>query len=234
MSFTPILSRGEKPRAEREGCQSGDVREIPREADSKRVTRSEIHDERKAAYEPNTGRRDISHVLNLLSALFVLPSVTLCVGGVCHKSAVSALLVAILVLASYDDIRNRRIRNITCLFVLATGFLNRWDTVSFLWRTGTGLAVFILLSIIYYLAPKKSIGGGDVKMLASLAFALGPERFALASAAILVIAIFLMFVMIAEKTAGGKPEKKPLMPLICAGVFLSLTLIEAVVSAVFM
>jgi len=89
------------------------------------------------------------------------------------------IIAAILVWAAYSDLQSRRIPNtasviIFCLFILlaATNIIGGVDFMAALtWPAVTGGAALIIGLILFSL---NAFGGGDVKLIAAMAFITGP------------------------------------------------------------
>ena len=92
-----------------------------------------------------------------------------------HKHIVLALLCAVLAIAVYGDVRNHRISNTLNLFGLMAGLGLQYlgnglqGVTSGLLGAGVGLACFAPFYLL------RSMGAGDVKLLATVGAFLGPQ-----------------------------------------------------------
>lgn len=98
-----------------------------------------------------------------------------------------ACLCVPLIWLSVTDLRARRIPNACVLLVMgihATSCLlrrNVWALAAgALWASGLLLALVALSSLLGRHARTGPLGGGDIKLMAAMAFCLGPRRLALA------------------------------------------------------
>lgn len=155
-----------------------------------------------------------------LGIVAVLSGAILLMKGISHRSAVFVLLNAVLVFAAYEDMLYRRVRNLVCILVFATGFLFEWDLSSFIRRLILALAVFGVLALIYYLFPGKAPGGGDVKMIAALAFSLGATGFLYGMLGTLAFSVFALVTALLTGYKVMYRTRIPFLPLICSGVFV--------------
>ena len=76
------------------------------------------------------------------------------------------LFSSLLLAASYTDIKRREIRDTACVLLVLTGFLK----FSFQNLLGIFVALPFLIAAMF---KEKSIGGGDIKLTATVGFVLG-------------------------------------------------------------
>ncbi len=131
------------------------------------------------------------------------------------------LFALLLVLAAVWDIRKREIPDAISLLIMITGLLaiDTWDALSGLVMTGLP---YFLAAILIHRDDGFSIGGGDIKLMASCGFVLGAPLGAMQSIISLVLA------MIAGLCIRLSSERKklnlitlPLAPFFCAGGIFS-------------
>ena len=79
------------------------------------------------------------------------------------------------------------------------------------------------LFLVWRLKKGRALGGADVKIISSLAFAVGARR---ALAALAVAAVSCLCVFAIRRFAKNRAEEKtlPLVPFIAAGTFISMLL----------
>lgn len=122
---------------------------------------------------------------------------------------------ALLVAASFWDIRKRTIPDILCLFIALTGLL-AFDPEK-LW--GILAAVPLLIGA---LIRKDGMGGGDIKLMAATGFVLGlrPSMTAIA-VGFAVLALFYSVYAIVQKLRGrDMPRAYPLTPFLSLGCLM--------------
>ena len=134
-----------------------------------------------------------------------------------------SLICAALTAASESDLRTKRAGNVFPLIILAAGAAGAGMLRELLPMLASGLLFFIPLYLVWRIKKGRSLGGADVKIISSLAFAVGARR-ALASLAVASISCLCVFAI--RRFAGKHAEEKtlPLVPFIAAGTFISMLL----------
>ena len=134
-----------------------------------------------------------------------------------------SLICALLTAASESDLRTKRAGNVFPLTILATGAAGSGTLRELLPMLASGLLFFIPLFLVWRLKKGRALGGADVKIISSLAFAVGARR---ALAALAVAAVSCLCVFAIRRFAKNRAEEKtlPLVPFIAAGTFISMLL----------
>jgi Flp pilus assembly protein protease CpaA len=125
------------------------------------------------------------------------------------------LPLAFLMIAAGFDLRSRQIPDTLSVLVIVWGlaaFVAGWQPVSF-WSMLGGLGVALVIGMAFFALG--AFGGGDVKMLSALGFALGlellvPTLFWIAVAGGLVAAVYLC----------RKQREVPYLPALVLGLLL--------------
>ncbi|WRS29006.1 A24 family peptidase (plasmid) [Oscillospiraceae bacterium MB08-C2-2] len=130
------------------------------------------------------------------------------------------ILIFSFFIASLWDIRSRTIPDLTHILILAAGVLNLVTGGISIWEAFSSLLIMTGASILLTLTID-SIGGGDLKMISSTAFACG-----LYSS---IQALLLSFLLAGAYILIGKSLKKlkgddaiPLAPFLSAGYIVAL------------
>ncbi len=117
------------------------------------------------------------------------------------------LFSCLLMAASYTDIKRREIPDIICLFIAFTGLL-RFSLVNL-------LGIFAALPfLIAAMLKENSIGGGDIKLTATVGIVLGFWRgiYGLMIGLTLLVLFYIMLIII-EKIRRKQVAKNLSMPL---------------------
>ena len=117
------------------------------------------------------------------------------------------LFSCLLMVASYTDIKRREIPDIICLFIVLTGLL-RFSLVNL-------LGIFAALPfLIAAMLKENSIGGGDIKLTATVGIVLGFWRgiYGLMIGLTLLVLFYIMLAII-EKIRRKQVAKNLSMPL---------------------
>ena len=133
-----------------------------------------------------------------------------------YNIIVLSILVALFII-SFLDSKTREISNYMILLLLALNIaLVFFDYIIFWDKIVTFICSVIIMSIIYYWSErvnKKSIGGGDIKLVAVLSLGMGFYRTIL-----FVLFYSILIIIIAIK---GVKNKIPMSPLITISYLIS-------------
>ncbi|SFS86049.1 prepilin peptidase [Marininema halotolerans] len=134
----------------------------------------------------------------------------------------------ILLLATWTDLRERLIYDRFVLSLLGWGFLLHCyeqfteGSVPWLEYSLSAIGVFLGLAVIAILTGGRSIGGGDIKLFAAIAFALGLDALLLIFfISHLLGAFFAIFAKIKHRKDVDRKWEMPFAPFILAGVIIT-------------
>jgi Flp pilus assembly protein protease CpaA len=128
-------------------------------------------------------------------------------------------IVVLAAYAGYTDLKRREIDDWVPIFIALYGtimqllYFNRLPEAIF-----CAIVVFSMLFVVY-LASKGGLGGGDVKLLTSLAFFFGFNSFAVVMIACVIAAAYGIIQAIA--TRQGLKTESPFAPAVFLSVFLA-------------
>jgi len=127
------------------------------------------------------------------------------------------LFFSLLLAASYTDIKRREIPDTVCVLLVLTGFLE--------FTYPNLLGIFIALPfLIAAMFKEKSIGGGDIKLTATVGFVLGFWKgiYGLIIGLILLILFYIMLRIssIIRKKQVAKNLSMPLAPFLGIGFLI--------------
>ena len=127
------------------------------------------------------------------------------------------LFSSLLLVASYTDIKRREIPDTVCVLLVLTGFLK--------FSFQNLLGIFIALPfLIAAMLKEKSIGGGDIKLIAAVGLVLGFWKgiYGLIIGLILLILFYIMFRIssIIRKKQVVKNLSMPLAPFLGIGFII--------------
>lgn len=128
------------------------------------------------------------------------------------------LLLLVLIPIAIYDIKTQIIENWPLLIILALGILNlifQWINITFTEALLSGL----FAGLFFYILAYFGMGGGDVKLIAALGFAMGKTIISSIWLSFCVGAIFAI-IMIAFKKYTAK-NYLPFAPFIAIGTILS-------------
>jgi leader peptidase (prepilin peptidase)/N-methyltransferase len=131
------------------------------------------------------------------------------------------LFAFLLVLAAVWDIRKCEIPNTISLLIMITGLLaiDPWDAFSGLVMTGLP---YFLAAILIHRDNGFSIGGGDIKLMASCGFVLGAPLGAMQSVISLVLAMIAgLCIRLSSESKKLNSITLPLAPFFCVGGIFS-------------
>jgi len=131
------------------------------------------------------------------------------------------LFALLLVLAAVWDIRKREIPDAISLLIMITGLLaiDPWDAFSGLVMTGLP---YFLAAILIHRDNGFSIGGGDIKLMASCGFVLGAPLGAMQSVISLVLAMIAgLCIRLSSESKKLNSITLPLAPFFCVGGIFS-------------
>lgn len=131
------------------------------------------------------------------------------------------LFAFLLILAAVWDIRKREIPDTISLLLMITGLLaiDPWDAFSGLVMTGLP---YFLAAILIHRDNGFSIGGGDIKLMASCGFVLGAPLGAMQSVISLVLAMIAgLCIRLSSESKKLNSITLPLAPFFCVGGIFS-------------
>lgn len=141
------------------------------------------------------------------------------------------LFALLLVLAAVWDIRKREIPDAISLLIMITGLLaiDTWDALSGLVMTGLP---YFLAAILIHRDDGFSIGGGDIKLMASCGFVLGAPLGAMQSIISLVLAMIAgLCIRLSSESKKLNSIALPLAPFFCVGgIFSYLSLLVSAIN----
>lgn len=117
------------------------------------------------------------------------------------------LILSILLVSSYFDLKTKKITDITMFIILVMSLLNADNILS---AAITGALVFIFLVMINF---NNSIGGGDIKLLSALSVGVGFLN-------ILYILLFALTIMIVVSKIAKGTKEIPFCPMIAISYFI--------------
>ncbi len=124
--------------------------------------------------------------------------------------------IAVLIIASYFDIRKRIIPNITVIALFALGIVNIFLN-SFYFDLIIGIIFPSIILLLLKIILKQNIGFGDIKMLSALGFLIGyKQTFILL---FISLAVCLIFSVISKKKTK---ETIPFAPFFLIGYVFQL------------
>ncbi|KXL53574.1 MAG: prepilin peptidase [Clostridium argentinense] len=127
------------------------------------------------------------------------------------------LFSSLLLVASYTDIKRREIPDTVCVLLVLTGFLK----FSFQNLLGIFVALPFLIAAMF---KEKSIGGGDIKLTATVGFVLGFWKgiYGLIIGLTLLILFYIMLriLLIIRKKQVAKNLSMPLAPFLGIGFLI--------------
>ena len=127
----------------------------------------------------------------------------------------------LLILAAVWDVRKREIPDTISLLLMITGLLaiDPWNAFSGLVMTGLP---YFLAAILIHRDNGFSIGGGDIKLMASCGFVLGAPLGAMQSVISLVLAMIAgLCIRLSSESKKLNSITLPLAPFFCAGGIFS-------------
>ena len=127
----------------------------------------------------------------------------------------------LLILAAVWDVRKREIPDTISLLLVITGLLaiDPWDAFSGLVMTGLP---YFLAAILIHRDNGFSIGGGDIKLMASCGFVLGAPLGAMQSVISLVLAMIAgLCIRLSSESKKLNSITLPLAPFFCVGGIFS-------------
>ena len=137
------------------------------------------------------------------------------------------LFSSLLLAASYTDIKRREIPDTVCLLLVLTGFMK----FSFQNLFGIFVALPFLIAAMF---KENSIGGGDIKLTASVGFALGFWKGIYGLIIGLTILIFFYIMVrissIIRRKQVAKNLSMPLAPFLGIGFLIMYFLISEVIA----
>jgi leader peptidase (prepilin peptidase)/N-methyltransferase len=126
------------------------------------------------------------------------------------------IILLILIVESVEDIRKREIPQVLWIAVGIAGCIN-FKAANL---AGIGLALPFFIAAM--LTKGKGMGGGDIKLIAALGFAIGPAKTFVCI--VLCLVSVLLFTFTVRVIKGNKLETVPLVPFLTAGYIVTIAL----------
>ncbi|MCQ2488439.1 MAG: A24 family peptidase [Clostridia bacterium] len=145
-----------------------------------------------------------------------------------EKIIMLIILILVLISPTIEDIKERQIRNIYffLIFCIRGVYLCYAQDEKEIVSSFVSFVAAGLIFVVCYFITHDGIGGGDIKLLVSIAFYLGFELFLRDLFLISIASVLFSIFLLATKQATKKTEL-PFVPFILLGTVAS-TLIEVV------
>jgi len=169
--------------------------------------------------------KSMKKIRALIFLIFAAFSIASCfVKGINVSTAVNFARLFLLACATESDLRKHKVNNIYPVILLLTGFFGITSFSTFLWQLIPALLVFGFLVAIYYIFPKKTMGGADIKILSALAFVFGIEGLLHILVSTVIILLLVVAVLFITKNKKYLKEKAALVPFISIGTAIYILL----------
>lgn len=125
----------------------------------------------------------------------------------------TVVIIILLFWASILDLKTRFVPNTMCIAVALAGFIG-FDSSNLL-----GVAMAIPFFIAAVLTGEEYMGGGDIKMIAAMGFALGYNT--VLKCIFASFALLVLFLIILRLNRGNRHAAVPLIPFFAAGYIIT-------------